>query len=134
MAFFMGGWPQKITALKTGRLKWHPDGSIFVGIGISGKKAPFSYHANWESAGRWSIEIITPKNKLIFRPLEKLQIQKYGSMAIEDVLLDDKLDTDFKPGLYKQVEAFLKNHKKLLTIEEQVKHLKTYAKINGNNK
>ena len=55
-------------------------------------------------------------------------------MAIEDVLLDDKLDTDFKPGLYKQVEAFLKNHKKLLTIEEQVKHLKTYAKINGNNK
>lgn len=134
MAFFMGGWPKKITAIKTGRLKWHPDGSIFVGIGVSDKKALFSYHANWESAGRWSIEIMTPKNKLIFRPLEKLQIQKYGSMAIEDFTLDDKIDIEFKPGLYRQVETFFKNPKKLMTIEEQVKHLKIYNKINGNNK
>lgn len=134
MAFFLGGWPQKITAIKTGHLKWHPDGSIFAGAGISDKKATFSYHANWESAGRWSVEIMTPKNKLIFRPLEKLQIQKYGSMVIEDVTLDDRVDINFNPGLYRQVETFLKKTKKLLTIEEQAKHLEIYAKINGHNK
>lgn len=129
MAFFMGGWPQKITAIKMGRLKWHPDGSVFVGAGISDKKALFSYHANWESAGRWSLEIMTPKNKLIFRPLEKLQIQKYGSMSIEDVPLDDRLDINYKPGIYRQVESFLGNKKNLVTIDEQVKHLVFYNKI-----
>lgn len=134
MAFFMGGWPKKITALKKGWLKWHPSGSVYSGTGLSEKGALFSYHADWSSAGRWSIEIMTTKNKLIFRPLEKLQIQKYGSMAIEDVPLDDKLDIDFKPGIYKQVEMFLNNPLGLLTIEEQVRHLETYTKINGYNK
>jgi len=132
MAFFMGGWPKKLIAYKKGKLKWHPAGAIYSGAGISDKRAPFSYHANWSSAGRWSVEIMTPKNKLIFRPLEKLQIQKYGSMAIEDYPLDDKLDIDFKPGLYKQVESFLKNKKGLLTIENQVRHLKYYAQIQKN--
>lgn len=134
MAFFMGGWPKKIYTIKKGGLKWHPNGSIYAGAGISDKKALFSYHANWESAGRWSVEIMTSKNKLIFRPLEKLQIQKYGSMVTEDVPLDDKLDIEFKPGLYKQVEAFFKNPKKLFTIGEQTKKLKYYSKINGNSK
>lgn len=134
MAFFMGGWPKKIYATTEGGLKWHPSGSIYVGSGISNQGALFSYHANWESAGRWSLEIMTSKNKLIFRPLEKLQIQKYGSMAIEDVPLEDGLDILFKPGLYKQVEAFLKNSNTLLTIEEQEKHLDIYAKINSPNK
>ena len=53
-------------------------------------------------------------------------------MAIEDCSLNDELDTKFKPGLYKQVESFLKNKKGLLTIEDQVKHLKYYAQIQKN--
>lgn len=134
MAFFLGGKPTKITTYNQGGLKWQPVSSIYAGAGISDRKALFSYHANWESAGCWSIEIMTSKNKLILRPLEKLQIQKYGSMTIGDYPLDDKLDIEFKPGLYRQVKAFLKNPKRLLTIEEQVKHLETYAKINGHNK
>lgn len=134
MAFFIGGWPQKMSCYKKGKIDWHPSGSIYSGSGVSKLGTLFSYHANWESAGRWSLEIMTSKNKLIFRPLEKLQIQKYGSMSIGDVPLDDKLDINFKPGLYKQVEAFFKNPKKLLTIEEQTKHLGTYARINGHNK
>lgn len=129
LAFFMGGWPRKITAHTEGGLKWHPSGAVYAGAGMSDKGALFSYHANWKSAGKWSIEVITKKNKLIFRPLEKLQIQKYGSMNIEDFPLDDELDIKFKPGLYKQVESFLNNKKFLLTIEDQVKHLKYYGKI-----
>jgi len=132
LAFFMGGWPRKITAYKEGGLSWHPAGAVYAGAGISDKGALFSYHANWKSAGRWSIEIITDKSNLIFRPLEKLQIQKYGSMNIEDFPLDDELDIKFKPGLYKQIESFLKNKKNLLAIEDQVKHLKYYAQIQKN--
>jgi len=129
MAFYMGGWPKKISAYKKGRLSWHPSGSVYSGAGISETGALFSYQANWNSAGRWSIEIMTPKTKLIFRPLEKLQIQKYGSMTIEDYPLKDTLDINFKPGLFKQVESFLNNHKELLTTQEQIKHLETYSKI-----
>jgi len=132
MAFFIGGWPKKIKTYNGGTLKWHPRGAIYAGAGISDKRALFSYHANWKSAGRWSIEIITSKNKLIFRPLEKLQIQKYGSMAIKDVNINDKLDIKYKPGLYKQVQSFLSNKNHLLTIKEQIKHLNTYAQIQKN--
>ncbi len=129
LAFFLGGWPNKMSSYENGGLDWHPTSSIYSGAGVSSSGALFSYHANWESAGRWSIEIMTPKNKLIFRPLEKLQIQKYGSMSVEELLLDDKLDIEFKPGLYLQVKAFLQNKIKLLTIREQAKKLKYYSII-----
>lgn len=129
LAFFLGGKPKKIYALKSGKLAWHPSGSVYTGAGISDKRALFSYHADWESAGRWGIEIMTPKNKYIFQPLEKLRVQKYGSMVVEDYPLDDKLDTDFKPGLYLEVKAFLGNKNGLVKIEEQVKNLKYYKAI-----
>ena len=74
---------------------------------------------------------MTPKSKLIFRPLEKLQIQKYGSMTVEDVPLDDSLDQAYKPGLCLQVKAFLGNKKNLATIAEQVSRLTHYKKINA---
>lgn len=130
MAFFLGGWPKKLYSLKAGKLKWHPSGSKYVGAGTTDRNAIFSYHANWESAGRWSLEVITSKSKLIFRPLEKLQIQRYGEMAVQDVQIDDQLDIKFKPGLYNQVKSFFEDKKKLSTIEEQVKHLKYFTKIN----
>ncbi len=131
MAFFLGGWPEKITSYKRGKLNWHPKGSIYCGVGITKENALFSYHANWESAGRWSVEVVTPKNKLIFRPLEELQIQKKGSMSIEEISIDDKLDKKFKPGLYQQVKSFLSDKKNLPTIEQQIKNMKYYNLING---
>lgn len=134
LAFFMADWPKKMSCYKRGGVEWHPTGSIYSGAGVSESGALFSYHADWESAGCWSLEIMTPKNKLIFRPLEKLQIQKYGNMAVEELRLDDKLDIKFKPGLYLQVEAFLQNQTKLLRIEEQVRKLEYYRQINGDDK
>ncbi|MEE6591687.1 hypothetical protein VWN77_10290, partial [Campylobacter coli] len=38
--------------------------------------------ANWRSPGRWSIEIMTNNYRLIFKPLEKLFIQKKGEISI----------------------------------------------------
>lgn len=129
MAFFLAGAPKKIYPLKTGRLSWHSKGAIFVGSGKTSTNALFSYISNWASPGKWAVEIQTRKNKLIFRPLEKLQIQKSGTFAINEFPLEDKLDIEFKPGIYKQVQSFLGNKKNLCTIEEQVEHLKYYQQI-----
>lgn len=129
MAFHLGGWPKKMYCIGKDMLKWHSGNVIYAGAGITDKGALFSYHANWKSAGRWSVEIITKKSKLIFRPLEKLQIQRYGSMAIEDVLLDDTLDQKFKPGLYRQVKVFIEGEGGLPTIQEVVYNIKHYGYI-----
>jgi len=133
LAFFLGGKPKKIKCFTAGGLGWHPKASIYAGAGISENGALFSYHANWESAGRWGVEILTPKRKLILRPLEKLSIQNKGSFVMEEVLLNDKLDIDFKPGLYFQVKSFLSSKSNLLTIQEQVKNLKYYDLIGKNH-
>lgn len=133
MAFFMAGWPKQISAFRAGKLKWHPSGAIYTGAGITSNDALFTYHANWASAGRWGVEIMTAKNRFIFRPLEKLFIQKFGSMEIEEVPLRDKLDKEFKPGLYLEVKSFLTDKEDLPTIDEQVGHLKHYQAIGGPN-
>ena len=72
-----------------------PSASIFSGGGISDSDALFSYQANWESAGRWNVEVNTNKHRLIFRPMERLQVQNIGSTKIEwadniDYSLDEK--------------------------------------------
>lgn len=109
LAFYLGGKPKKISTFTSGSLDWHPAASIFAGAGISENGALFSYQANWESAGRWGVEILTNKNRLIFRPMEKLQIQEKGSVAITLVECDYKLDEVFKPGLFLQTKTFINN-------------------------
>ena len=47
------------------------------------------------------------KTQIDNAPHGRLQIQKIGSVAVDFVDIDDCLDKDFKPGLYKQTEAFL---------------------------
>lgn len=130
MAFFLGGQPKRINSFRSGKLKWHKP-ALFAGAGVSEKGALFSYHANWISAGRWGVEIMTSKNRLILRPLEKLFIQKFGSMEIEEMPLNDKFDKEFKPGLYLEVKSFLTDKKDLPTIEEQVRRFKHYKTIGG---
>jgi len=108
-AFFLGGQPKKLFALHKGGLEWHPASSVYVGAGESENGALFSYHADWEAPGRWVIEILTRKNRLLFKPMESLQIQPLGSVAIHPVEIDDKLDKNYKPGLFLQVNSFLNN-------------------------
>lgn len=129
MAFYLAGVPVKMNCEVSGALSWHHAGAIFTGSGLLENKVPFSYHANWKSAGRWAVEIHTAKHKLIFKPLEKLQIQQIGSFEVKDYSLDDRLDLEYKPGIYKEVAAFLGNKKNLCTIKEQVSNLKFYKKI-----
>lgn len=130
MAFYLGGKPKKICSYTAGKLTWHPKASAFAGAGIADNGVLFSYQANWSAPGRWSVEILTKKHRLIFRPLEKLQIQDIGSVAISEVKIDDKLDLKYKAGLYKQVDYFITEKKeRLCDISEQAGKLKTYQLI-----
>jgi predicted dehydrogenase len=119
LAFFLGGLPTKMSCYTHGTTEWYTKASIFAGAGITDRKSLFSYQANWKGPGRWVVEVITPKHRLIFKPIEKLQIQEIGSVAVEFVQVDDEIDTKYKPGLYLQTKAFLDgNHERLLGIEE----------------
>ncbi|MFW9947292.1 MAG: Gfo/Idh/MocA family oxidoreductase [Candidatus Odinarchaeota archaeon] len=130
LAFYLGGLPEKINCYKSGRLEWHSDGAIFTGAGITKNGALFAYHSNWDAPGRWAVEILTKNYRLIFKPLEKLRIQKKGSITIEEVTLDDELDVKFKPGLYREVQAFINdNFERFVDIHQQVKHLKYFEMI-----
>jgi len=131
MAFYLGGKPKEISSFTSGGVSWHPSSSNFSGAGISNKDALFSYHANWESAGRWSVEILTKEHRLIFRPMEKLQIQKRGAIAQEfDEKIDYSLDEQYKPGLYLQSKNFLDNNfNGMCTIEEQFEMIDIYNKM-----
>ncbi len=129
MAFFLAGTPVKILAKTSGSLPWHKKGAIFAGAGITNKNAFFSYHADWKGPGRWSVEVVTKKHKLFFRPLEKLQIQNLGTFEITDVKIDDNLDIQFKPGIYEQVKSFIGDKRNLCTIDEQIENLKFYSQI-----
>jgi predicted dehydrogenase len=132
-AFFLGGTPKELCSFYKGTLDWHKSSSNFSGAGISDKDALFSYHANWEAPGRWVIEILTRKNRLIFKPMETLQIQVLGSVAVNPVELDDQLDKDFKPGFYLQTKAFLEQDmNRFCTIMEQLRMIENYySKMSG---
>lgn len=130
LAFFIGGFPEKIACQVAGSLSWHPSASVFSGSGKTDAGALFAYHADWTAAGRWACEFLTPKKRYILKPLEELKIQKTGTIAIEDVTIDDALDKEFKPGLYKQVEDFLKESPELLpSIDHQVRMTEIYYQM-----
>lgn len=132
LAFYIGGKPKTISCFHAGWLEWHTRSSVFVGSGVSESGALFCYQANWAAPGRWSVEILTTKHRLVFRPMEKLQVQNIGSVALEPMLIDETLDTQYKPGLYLQVKAFLEgNDGELCSIDEQMKAAAFYKKIAG---
>jgi predicted dehydrogenase len=133
-AFFLSGKPTEICTFHKGSrsLDWHPASSIFSGAGETSNGALFSYQANWEAPGRWGIEILTKKRRLIFKPLETLQIQEIGSVSISDVELDNKLDISFKPGLYLQTVKFLDgDFNDFCSIQNQLDIMNVYCKMSG---
>jgi predicted dehydrogenase len=132
LAFFLGGRPKIIYAFQKKGCSW-PYSAIFSGAGISDRGALFSYNANWESPGRWGVEILTGKHRLIFKPLEKLQVQNLESNSVDFIKIDDSLDRKFKPGFYRQVQAWMKKPESLLTIKNHLENFKIYEKIKGKN-
>lgn len=72
MAHRLIGMPRQWSGQRKGSLSWHPSGSVFVGSGLSEAGVPFSYHADWGSTGRWSVEVHTAFSSYRLCPLEKL--------------------------------------------------------------
>lgn len=126
-AFFLGGKPVELSAYRSGGNAWHPGGTIYAGAGRSAGGALFSYQANWESPGRWSIEVNTRQHRLYFRPMEALAIQKIGSVAVEPYEIDNHLDQEFKPGFYLQTKAFIEgDHGRFCSIREQQVNIEAF--------
>jgi predicted dehydrogenase len=132
LAFYLGGKPTQLCAFTSGSLDWHSTASVFSGAGVSNRGALFSYQANWESAGRWSVEVMTKNHRLILRPMEKLQIQKRGSVSVDFIDCDFSLDEQFKPGLYLQTNHFLNGtNDGLCSVHYQAEMMDAYCKIAG---
>ena len=132
LAFHLCGLPLEWKGWHSGGLTWHEASARYAGAGITDKNVMFSYHADWQAPGRWSVEVLTRKRRLIFRPMEQLQVTSLASVAVEKVLLDDELDIRFKPGLYRQTQAFLSQDERFFcSVESQLSHAKIYSKMAG---
>ena len=112
MAFNIIEIPKKISTCQQGNLDWHPSGTIFTGTGLSKKNIPFSYHADWESSGSWSIEIFTKENSYRLKPLEELFIFDTNSKNWKKVETKT-IFPNLKPGLGEQVIMMLSNKKSI---------------------
>lgn len=134
-AFYIAGQPSQLNCFVKGQnaLEWHTKSAIFAGAGETRQGALFSYQANWMSPGRWVIEFLTAKHRLVFKPIEKLQIQKIGSVAVDLVEgVDYTLDEKYKPGVYLQTKAFLAGDtSKFCDIHQQAEALNYYKQIGG---
>lgn len=131
LAFYLAGSPADWHAYsRSGDVKWH-DKTSFVGAGITAKQVMFSYISNWESAGRWAIELLTNKRRIYLKPLERIEVQLNGTVAVVNHPFDDQLDVNFKPGLYAQVEAYYNNDAgNLCSLEQHISNTRnTYFKI-----
>ncbi len=132
LAFFLGGRPSEITCYNRGALSWHPRGCRYAGAGVTDTEATFSYHADWGGAGRWRLEVITAKRRLIFCPLEQLRQIPTGSVMDMEVVLDEEQDKKYKPGLYRQTMDFLCGSRALLkNIQEQKRDMMFYRRMAG---
>ena len=132
LAFELIGMPEKISCFHEGSLDWHPSGSIFTGSGISCKNIPFSYHANWKSAGRWMVEIMTKNKSYRLMPLEGLFVCEKGSVDWNPVSFNST-SSKTKPGILEQVAVMLNHNLEkncpLITLEQSINYIKITTKI-----
>ena len=133
LAFFIAGHPKVLKSFsKSGKLNWH-NKTNFVGSGETEKGVLFSYISNWESAGRWGLELLTQNRRIYLKPMENLYIQQKGSINVNKHEFDSSLDEKFKPGLYLQVKDFLsETSDRLVTIQEHIKNSKKVFSIINN--
>ncbi len=128
MAFELIGMPKKITTYQNGNLDWHKTGSTFVGSGISKLSVPFSYHADWKSAGRWNIEIMTKKGKYRLSPLEELHFCGLGETTWHKITLNTPFPKS-KTGISEEIASMLSNDPNIKKYLPSLKKSASYNKI-----
>lgn len=134
MAHYLIGLPKEMQTYRLGKLKWHPCGDRFVGTGITKNNIPFSYHADWSSAGRWGIEIMTLQNAYRLIPLEKLYRCKKGTFEWKPVEAWAAFP-DVKQGIVEEVaimlEPELEKTVPLVVIEKAAEYTELAEEILG---
>ena len=108
LAFYLSGKPKNWKYWSKGGLDWHPSSSCFAGSGITEKGVIFNYFANWQAPGRWGLELMTKKNRLILRPIEKLQIVNYKTGNLKYVELNYNLDKNLNQVFFYKPKIFWK--------------------------
>ncbi|MFX0135959.1 MAG: Gfo/Idh/MocA family oxidoreductase [Candidatus Hodarchaeota archaeon] len=134
MAHELIGLPKEIFSTQLRGLEWHPSGSVFVGSGISENKILFSYHADWNSAGRWGIEIMTYENAYRLIPLEDLYVCPKGSVKWEKVSFDSAYP-NVKQGIAEEISVMLTEEAlekpELISLEKATAYTQLAEKIFG---
>jgi len=130
MAMRLIGMPKTIKCFQKSPLPWHKAGSIFVGSGISNKNIPFSYSSDWNSAGRWGIDIMTKKNSYRLMPLEQLFRCKNGTTSWENIELKKSFPNS-KEGIAEEIFSMLDNSSNLnlVSLKEGYSYIKLAEKI-----
>lgn len=105
--FDLIGNPITLSSYSAGHsaLSWHPAGTIFTGAGMTDRNVPFVYHADWVSAGRWSIAIDTPEGRYDLEPMESLRFTPKGSIA--DTVLVAAPQDGLRAGFPQMLRAWL---------------------------
>jgi predicted dehydrogenase len=106
MAHGLIGYVATWSGHRSGALPWHPTGSVFVGSGISDLGIPFTYHADWGSTGRWSVEVHTRVASYRLCPLEKVFGKTSATGDWEEIPIVT-LAPEVKVGFVEQVAAML---------------------------
>ena len=137
MVFDLIGFPQESLFYQSGKLEWHPTGSIFVGSGLTENNIPFSYHADWGSSGRWGIEIMTKKNAYRLISLEELFTCPKNSFDWKSVHFDVSYPKA-KQGVCEEIAIMLypklEENVHLVTLELAAKFNQLAEKILGYDK
>lgn len=132
LAFFLGGKASNISCYTAGKSDWHDDSVIYSGAGVSENNALFNYHANWESSGRWNVEVNTSKRKIILCPLEGLKHVIKGKVIIEDIEISSENEDFIKHGIYNQINSFINgDYDSLCSLEDMLFNFEIYNKIRG---
>jgi len=74
-----------------------------------GSGAVGHYSGQWYAPGRWALDLFADDLRITFPRMEEAIIQRTGKDA--EPLLLDEIDKQFKPGFYRQMEAFVEKVK-----------------------
>ena len=132
LAFHLGGRPVDWACWHKGSLPWHQESSRFAGAGVTADGATFGFHGDWEAPGRWGLEVLTRRHRLIFQPLETLQVMSIGSLEVTSAPIDSHIDHAFKPGIHEQTRAFLLGNSSMsCSLDEQIQNMLIYEQMAG---
>ena len=106
MAHSLIGLPVELSSQRSGTIPWHKAGSQFTGAGVSDQNILFSYHANWESAGRWGVEIMTDARAYRLISLEELFCCEKGSVEWKPVEINPAF-AECKVGVAEELAVML---------------------------